>query len=175
MLCSLSAERSLAQSSEGVVVATANIVAPPSASAGTAMAGLLCLPSGRLRIAHFVAGEGDLLSQAQAAFAAADRPSLGGGGQAPAKLSISLEGVEASLCARKYGTFGLGDRRSLSGRAEFRFSWSAIRAGENAPARTELVRLEVPKAQARPIEALLADALAVLARKVLNALGSSQL
>jgi hypothetical protein len=78
-------------------------------------------------------------------------------------LRIALDRIDASLGARKYGAFGFGDKRSLSGQVAFEFSWSVT---GSAATRHEIVRLEVPKSGAKPAEAFLSDALAVLAGRI---------
>jgi hypothetical protein len=137
------------------------------AGAGIAKAGMLCLPSGRLHVSDFVEDPDDFVSQARAAFSPVSTE-LRPGRAVPARtLRVSLEGVAASLCARKFGVFGRGDRQSMSGSADFHFTWSIAGPGSAVVAtRAEIVHLDIRKEEAKPTGRLLAQALVVLARRV---------
>lgn len=139
------------------------------ANAGIMKAGTLCLPSGRLHVSDFIAGN-DFKSQVQQALALPNGELRTEPPQSSRMLKIDLEGVEASLCARKYGMFGLGDRQSMSGAADFHFAWSAGRTGSAAVVtRSETIHLEVRKNEAKPAVQFLSDALNVLARRIVAA------
>lgn len=133
------------------------------ATAGTAKAGMLCMPNGRFRVADFVVSDSEFSARAREALLPRADAAKREKSAAIERLRITLDRIDASLCARKYGAFGLGDRRSLSGQIEFEFSWSVT---GGATARHEIVRLEVPKNRAKAAEALLPDALAVLADRI---------
>lgn len=133
------------------------------ARAGTAKAGMLCLPSGGFRVADFVASDVEFANQAREAFLSNGARATTAAQPEADGLRIRLDRIEASLCARKYGAFGLGDKRSLSGQVEFEFSWTVT---GDLIARHEIVRLAVPKTKGKPAEAFLQDALAVFAERV---------
>lgn len=144
------------------------------AGAGIAKAGTLCLPSGRLHVGDFVEDAEDFTSQVRAAFNAANIEQPINQAVPSRMLKVSLEGIAASLCARKFGVFGRGDRQSMSGSADFHFTWSLSTPGSVAAAsRAETVHLDVRKNEAKPTEQLLADALTVLARRVVAASAGS--
>lgn len=88
------------------------------------------------------------------------RQDLASAGQPPPRYRLELTAIDASLCARRYGAFGLGNRSLLSGRAEFRFEWAGL---GDLVARTEIVRVDVPKDKGRPPEDILAEGLSMLA------------
>ena len=156
------------QPQPALVLEAAVVNARPDARAGVAKAGTLCLPSGRLHVSDFVAGDGDLTDRAQQALSTV-RNERGLLAQPPSgrMLKIYLEGIDASLCARKYGMFGLGERRAMSGSMDFHFTWSVSRTGTVAVApRAETIHLDVRKNEARAVEQFLSDALVALAREI---------
>jgi hypothetical protein len=146
-----------------VVFGEAVLGLPLDARAGVTKAGMLCLPSGRLHVGDFVASEREFSERARHALdgeesiGAASRPL-----SAPS-LRIVLTGIEADMCARKYGIFGLGNRRALSGRVEFDFSWSIL--GDDAVKQEHIV-IDVAKSSAKPSDAILPDALSILAKRI---------
>ncbi len=75
----------------------------------------------------------------------------------PTELVI-LTAVDANLCARGYGAFGMGDRRSLSGRASFTFrlQWQD---GQQRPPTLRTVSIERSKKEAIPADQYLALAM----------------
>lgn len=153
-----------------LVLETAVVNVRANAVAGTMKAGTLCLPSGRLHVSDFIAGDDEFKSQVQRALAAANSELLIERHLSGGTLKIYLEGVEASLCARKYGMFGMGDRQSMSGGADFHFAWSVGRTGPVAVVtRAETIHLDVRKNEAKPAALFLADALAVLTRRIVMA------
>lgn len=88
--------------------------------AGSMKAGKLCLPSGVLRVSDFVASD--------RAFWSITEQAIHGNPNASdflkqSSIDLKLAAIDASLCAKNYGMFGLGDRRSFSGRATFKFTW----------------------------------------------------
>ena len=96
---------------------------PLSNGAGIVSGGLACFPSGRLHISDFVRSEGEFRELVNEAFQA-DQNSPRGSIIDRTQVSISLKAVNAKLCARGYGVFGMGDRRSLSGNSKFVFDWT---------------------------------------------------
>lgn len=97
---------------------------PLEQSVGPLRAGQLCMPKGALRGTDLVRDDQEfalLVRQALDDLASRGASSLGDG-TAP-RIDVHLKAVAVKLCARSWGMFGLGDTKSLSGDAEFTFSW----------------------------------------------------
>lgn len=153
---------SFTANAEGRAEATLGV--PLDARAGVAKAGMLCLPSGRLHVSDFVASEQEFSNQVGRAFEREVGAETSFPSPAVPSVRIVLTSIDAELCARKYGAFGMGNRRALSGRVEFHFAWSAPGYGD---VRQELISIDVAKSSGKPAEAILPDALAVLATRTL--------
>lgn len=131
---------------------------------GRMSAGKLCLPSGVVRVSDIVANQRELKLVAQAAAdevitelpATAPRTSL--------RVAISIEGIDAKFCQRKYGAFGMGDRRSLTGHANFEFAWRTLDT-PGAPWIYQSVEVRPAKGETRTIEQFLPEALRLLISK----------
>lgn len=144
---------------------TGSLVAPVTDAAGVVSAGLACFPSGRLRIADFVRSE--------SAFRDAVRDAFSGDPNAPrlngkATISVALKSIDARLCARGYGVFGMGDRRSMSGESKFAFDWTyQPNEGDLKMGSTQVI-IKLKKSEAQPVDAILMLALARLKQQMLS-------
>ena len=83
---------------------------------GMVSAGMLCLPKGILRVRDFVWDDEDLTSVLREALAELHTGQRQDGlSWSPRAISVTLTGIRAKLCARKWGVFGTGDTKSLAG------------------------------------------------------------
>jgi hypothetical protein len=134
---------------------TASIAFPLTTVVGPVRAGLLCMPNGKLRGRDFLRSHKDfpLLIQRALSERQADR-SLADIGD----LKVDWQMLRVKLCARSWGVFGTGDRKALSGQAEFTFAWSSDR--DSATAKTiARVIIERDKDDAIPAEEIMDEAL----------------
>lgn len=108
---------------------TTRVELPFDARAGLMKAGKLCLPSGVLRVSDFVSSDRELRAITEQAIR--ENPNASKYSE-QSNVEIKLTAIDASLCAKSYGMFGLGDRRSLSGRTTFKFLWRTAGAASGA-------------------------------------------
>lgn len=78
---------------------------------------------------------------------------------------VSLKAINAKMCAKNFGVFGLGDRRSHSGRATFLFEISSQDVGGQTVRVDRTIELQIDKSAPQPIIALLPIALEKLFEK----------
>lgn len=118
-------------------------------SVGIVGAGLACLPAAKLVGSDFVDDKGefaDLLRSALANLEVAKRSKLPGA--LNSRLQIGLTGMKTKLCARSYGIWGMGDRKSLSGNAQFTFEWKVRLESGNIQSGMRIVNLQLKKNEA---------------------------
>lgn len=113
------------QAKAGVDYTDVSIVVPRGSIVGTRAAGLLCLPSGRLVLEDFVPDQDAFKEQVDREIAL-KRPLFT---QPFAISSVVLVRIESKLCAKDYGVFGTGNKRTLYGSAKFSFEHTAVRNG----------------------------------------------
>lgn len=149
------ATASLAQATEptGTAAQTPrqSLIGPAlSDGAGILKAGLLCIPKGRARVADFVPSEAAYRRIFEdAAYDKGEASSL-------AANWPTLTRIDANLCAKGFGVFGMGDKRSMSGRVSFTFQFSEGAGQVRAPSmKTVLVdrtaREAIPTEQYLPL------------------------
>jgi hypothetical protein len=122
---------------------------PLAAAVGPLRAGKLCLPNGKVRVRDFVSSQSAfaaMVTDALAALAADRKARLSALGP---PVSVHLVGISAKLCAKEWGAFAFGDRKSLSGDAAFAFEWGAARLGAVSLTRHQVV-LKLKGGQALP-------------------------
>jgi hypothetical protein len=138
---------------------------PFASTVGPLRAGKLCFPNGKLRVRDFVSGQSafgvmvteavdGLESNRKARLLASKTP-----------VSIHLTEIKAKLCARDWGAFGYGDRRSLAGEAAFTFELGTVRQGSPVVTKHE-VALKLKGAEALPPPEILQAALVQLLNTV---------
>lgn len=142
-----------------------SIAVDQGATVGIRSTGLVCIPTSRLVLEDFVpdqeafkervAKELSLMNSADAVHTTIK--------------SIRLVKIEAKLCAKRYGVFGTGDKRSLSGKAVFTFDYVGTR---NASVTSGLLHIDV---EARPKDAMLEREFTVAAIRQLRMRFSSDL
>lgn len=122
VFASLCLSLAAAPQSSAFAATVAKVSMNASEKVGTQSAGWACLPSGTLHARDF-ASDDDLVGWLEAADngRAGDKPLT----DMYSELHVTLQSIKAKLCAKSYGMFGLGDKRSLSGTAEFGFDWTA--------------------------------------------------
>jgi hypothetical protein len=128
----------------------------PTASAGVLRAGLLCLPSGTAQVADFVSSEIDfqrVLDNVASALAASKSSRF-----SPIR-SVRLTGLNAKLCARSYGVFGMGDKVSHSGTVQVTFEIETGGNGDRPTVDSRSIKLEIEKKDALPLRSILELAL----------------
>lgn len=82
------------------------------------------------------------------------------------ELAIDLKSIDAKLCAKGYGMFGTGDRRSMSGEVRFAFDWTLTPATGNLRTGRMLVTVKLKKSEGQPVEAVLPLALGMLRQQI---------
>ncbi|WP_311267425.1 hypothetical protein [Sphingobium sp. WCS2017Hpa-17] len=134
---------------------TTSIAFPLNTVVGPVRAGLLCMPNGKLRGRDFLRSQRDfsLLIQRALSERQAD-PSLARLGD----LQVDLQRMRVKLCARSWGVFGTGDRKALSGQAEFTFAWSSNRDSAATKSIARII-IERNKDDAIPTEEIMEQAL----------------
>lgn len=148
-------------SSSGPVAAqNVKLAISPRESIGTASAGWACLPSGTLHIHDFVTDDAEMKRVLQEIWQEkySDSDQSAASANILKKLSITLTSAHTKLCAKSYGVFGLGNRSSLSGRAEFTFSWSIEGQAETLQPRTATIYITRDKKTALPPAAIFREA-----------------
>ena len=150
-----------AESQPSVRIDEARIVPDTTSTVGRMSAGKLCLPSGVVRLSDFVANQRELKLVAQAAADEVISESPITGARSSLRVAISIEAIDAKFCQRKYGAFGMGDRRSLTGHANFQFAWRTLDAPA-APWIYQTVEVRPAKGEARTLEQFLPEALRLL-------------
>lgn len=135
-----------------------------SRSVGPLRAGQFCLPKGSITGADFISDTQQfdlLMRQTLDAQAPANKVSLGSG-SAP-KIEVHLKSAAVKLCAKSWGMFGMGDTKSLSGKAAFTFTWK--KDGQKALA-VETIALEVNGKERLTAPAILRRAVNVLCGRI---------
>lgn len=115
---------------------------PLSQSIGPLRAGQLCMPRGALRGTDLVRDDREfalLVRQTLDDRASRGLPSFGDG--AAPLIELHLHSANVKLCAKSWGMFGMGDTKSLSGDADFTFTWRLASGGRS---------LNVEKVELRP-------------------------
>ena len=135
-------------------IETIRVELPFDARAGSMKAGKLCFPSGVLRVFDFVSSDRELREITEQAVRA--NLSASEGSNLP-NLELKLTAIDASLCAKNYGMFGLGDRRSFSGRTTIKFMWRMAGTGSGAW-NTKVVALKFGGKNPRRLEDLVPEA-----------------
>lgn len=135
---------------------SAKLAIPLSASSGVLSAGTLCLPKGKSHVSDFVTSEVEFRRFAADAYLEVVQ---GAAGDSAKNLEVKLTGIEAKLCAKGYGMFGLGDRRSHSGKANFTFETTLLRSDGNLLTSRKLILLKIDGKNPQPLSALLPQAL----------------
>ncbi len=140
---------------------------PFATAVGPLRAGKLCLPNGKVRVRDFVAS--------QSAFAAmvtdaadsrpADRNARPSTKSPP--VAVRLVGITAKLCAKDWGAFSFGDRRSLSGDAAFTFEVGSGGVGADSAVTHQIV-LKLKGSQALPPADILNAALIQLLAEIVR-------
>ena len=128
----------------------------PSASAGVLRAGLLCLPSGSAQVADFVSSEAEfqrVLDEVVDPLVASGKRQL-----VPIR-SVRLSALDAKLCARGYGVFGLGDKVSHSGTVQVSFEVETLGNDDRPTFDSKSIKLEIGKKDGRPLRSMLTLAL----------------
>ncbi len=144
-----------------VRVEEVRIVPDAGSSVGRMSAGKLCLPSGAVRLFDIVANQRQLMLIAQAAVDEITMASPATGPRIFVRVAISIEEIDVKFCQRKYGAFGMGDRRSLSGRAKFGFAWKQL-DNPGTPWIYHSVDVRPANGETRTIEQFLPEALRLL-------------
>ncbi len=108
-------------------VKSRNLVAG-SEKVGGVSAGWACLPSGRLHARDFVDDDADMADIINSLMTekAENRRMEAVEASAYSSLRIDLVQIKAKLCAKSYGVFGLGDKKSMSGKSQFTFNWEIV-------------------------------------------------
>lgn len=130
-------------------------------SAGQARAGKLCFPNGKLHISDFVRSQQafrQLLDDEiqERSGSAASNP------QTSDQTEISLASVKASLCAKNWGAFGMGDRKSLSGKVAFNFTLTTPAPNEAPRIVPRQIELHADSNEGRSTEDFLSEAIRIL-------------
>lgn len=147
------------------VPAISTVGLPFSDGAGILSGGLVCIPSGRLHVSDFVRSEAEFRSLVDEALQADQNLSQGVTLDRP-RISITLKAVNAKLCARGYGVWGMGDRRSLSGKSKFLFDWTYQVSTEVTLTGTNEISVDLKKADAQPVGSILPIALRLLTEHI---------
>lgn len=119
---------------------------------GTSKAGTMCLPAGVHRGADFLTDKSEFLEAIKANLsdkrAALGEVKVVNQNESVNIFSVKLMQISSSLCARRWGALGLGDRSSFSGRAKFVFAWQArYHSGSERQGEVE-INLNIDKSQA---------------------------
>jgi hypothetical protein len=125
---------------------------------GPLRAGKLCLPNGKVRVRDFISGQsafGSMVTEAMDDLDSARKARLSA---LKTPVSVHLVGIKAKLCARDWGAFGYGDRRSLAGEAAFTFELGTAQQGSPVVTKHE-VALKLKGAEALPPSEILQAAL----------------
>lgn len=137
---------------------------PLTKSVGPLQAGQFCLPKSSLRGSDFVSDEYQfdlLVRQTLDEQAMHNKGSLGSG--STPKIEVHLKSAAVKLCAKSWGMFGMGDTKSLSGKAAFTFTWK--KDGQKALA-VETIALEVNGKERLTAPAILRRAINVLCGRI---------
>lgn len=122
-------------------------------SVGVVSAGSVCFPAGKLVGSDFVDGKrefSDLLHVALADLESTKRSRLPG--TLKSKFMVNLTGIKTKLCARSYGIWGMGDRKSLSGDAQFTFEWKVQLGSGNIQSGMRIINLHLKKDEALKVK-----------------------
>ncbi|WP_156135700.1 hypothetical protein [Novosphingobium subterraneum] len=133
-------------------------------SVGRLRAGQFCLPKGSISGADFISDtpQFDLLMRQTLDAQPPTDQILLGSGSAP-KIEVHFKSAEVKLCAKSWGMFGMGDTKSLSGKAAFTFTWK--KDGQKALA-VETIALEVNGKERLTAPAILRRAVNVLCGRI---------
>lgn len=139
----------------------AGAIPPLNDSAGQARAGKLCFPNGKLHISDFVRSQQAFRQlvddeNQERSGSAASNP------QTSDQTEISLTSVKASLCAKNWGAFGMGDRRSLSGKVTFNFTLATPAPNDAPRIVPRQIELRADSNQGRSTEDFLSQAIRIL-------------
>ncbi len=151
MLLPALSQAALSQAAAASAVPRASIAFPLSDVVGPVRAGLLCLPNGNLHGRDFLRSDADLSVRLQDVMAEGDQTDLG-------TLTIRLQALSAKLCAKSWGVMGIGDRKALSGKAEFAFAWSTDPT-QSSPDKVTRITVRLGKGQAMPPDEIMQEAL----------------
>lgn len=133
-------------------------------SVGPLRAGQFCLPKGSITGADFIPDtqQFDLLMR-QTLDAQSPAAQLSLGTSSAPKIEVHFKSAAVRLCAKSWGMFGMGDTKSLSGKADFTFAWK--KDGQGAIA-SETIALEVNAKDRLTAPAILRRAVAILLRRL---------
>ena len=147
----------LSQAAAASAAPRASIAFPLSDVVGPVRAGLLCLPNGNLHGRDFLRSDADLAVRLQEVMAEGDQTDHG-------TLTVRLQSLSVSLCAKSWGVMGMGDRKALSGKADFAFAWST--QAEHSPDKVARVTIKLGKDQAMPPDDIMQEALRRLVAQI---------
>lgn len=135
--------------------------------AGILSAGMLCLPHGILRVRDFVSDAREFEQSLNLAISRLDAQSYADFAFANGtSLTVRLTNVDAKLCSRKYGAFGFGDRKNLSGKVLVSFEWSKVSGGNYVNGGKEDIEVITSKNSAKPLNLIFSDAIDKLVIKL---------
>lgn len=145
---------------------------PLNSSIGPLRAGQLCLPKGSVRGTDLISDDHqfDLLVRQVLDERANGSQYLLGDGRAP-KVEVHLRSAAVKLCAKSWGMFGMGDTKSLSGKAAFTFTWKMD--GQTALA-VETIALELNGKDRLTAPAILRRAVTALLGRIADSRQSLQ-
>ncbi|SEJ58995.1 hypothetical protein SAMN05518849_11127 [Sphingobium sp. AP50] len=111
------------------------------------------MPNGKLRGSDFLRSQDDLGLLVQRALSKREADAT----IRPAdKIDVRFQKLRVKMCARSWGVLGVGDRKALSGSAEFTFGWSTASGMEP---RMSTVTVDLEKADAMPADDIMVEAL----------------
>lgn len=100
---------------------------PLSNTVGPLRAGQLCFPKGAAKGTDFVSDQGqfsllvrDILDAHQASAMHTSRS------EGAPQIELHFTALAVKLCAKSWGAFGFGDTKTLTGKADFIFSWKPV-------------------------------------------------
>lgn len=132
------------------------ILVPLNKKVGSVRAGTLCLPKGSMSRAEIYLDEREFSGMLADAIERQGLEGYSSDLHVPKILKVELHNITVRLCAKNWGVFGLGDRESLSGNAQFYFAWQ----GTESAAEMEHSKVEI---NLTPHEAMPIKAIAMLA------------
>lgn len=162
-LCTVAAEVSANGSMEEKIHRQwkAGTIPPLNESAGQARAGKLCFPNGKLHVSDFVRSQ-QAFRQLVDDKNQEDSRSASSNTDSSVQTEISLTFVKASLCAKNWGAFGMGDRRRLSGKVAFNFTLTTTASNEPSLPTHRQIELHTDGNEGRSTEDYLDNAISIL-------------
>lgn len=162
-LCTVAAEVSANDSTEEKIHRQwkAGTIPPLNESAGQARAGKLCFPNGKLHISDFIRSQ-QAFRQLVDDENQERSGSAGSNPQTSDQTEISLASAKASLCAKNWGAFGMGNRRSLSGKVTFNFTLTTPTPNDAPRIVPRQIELHADSNEGRSTEGFLAEAIRIL-------------